>query len=155
MAQPAVDQFFEMQQRALESRQQREEAAEDLVRRIQEAREDLNTRSTHLAALSDELRTMARRSLDEGSNGYIMFANAHLRLAGAFTQGLRRTVGSTDRVLKRSQTDKEEAARREEATRQRRESRDHRKAVNKLTLPTDDAFEELYGEFVGPEVNDA
>jgi hypothetical protein len=148
----ALTQLVEIRQRAEETRRQREEVAEGLVRDIQAAREDLTSAIDRLYRLAVELRTLTRRSLDEGAQSYIMFANAHMRLAGALNQGVKRT-GSTDRILKIGQTEREDARRREENLRQRAEVREHQKAIDKLVLTSDDAFDEIYGEIVQqPEV---
>jgi len=149
MANAAVDQFVEMRQRAEESRRQREEAAENLVRDIQAVREDLTSNIDRLYRLAIELRTLTRRSLDEGAQSYIMFANAHMRLAGALGQGVKRT-GSTDRVLKIGQAEREDARRRDEVQRQKAEDRERRKVIDKLVLTSDDAFDEIYGDVVQP-----
>ena len=135
----------------MEARLRRQDESEELVRRIQGVREELLTKVTELQELSTELRVKSRRFVaDDGSNSYIMFANAHLRLAGALNQGLRRT-GSTDRVLKIGKEEREEARRREEADIARRESRERTKAVNDLIAFSDNSFDELYGEIVGEE----
>lgn len=148
----ALTQLVEIRQRAEETRRQREEMAEGLVRDIQAAREDLTSAIDRLYRLAVELRTLTRRSLDEGAQSYIMFANAHMRLAGALNQGVKRT-GSTDRILKIGQTEREDARRREESLRQRAEVKEHQKAIDKLVLTSDDAFDEIYGEIVQqPEV---
>lgn len=154
MADPSVNQVIELQQRATAARKQREDAAQDLVKRIQQAREDISTRVGQLYEMSTELRTISRRNLDEGSQSYVLFANAHMRLAGALSQGFRRTA-SADRVLKVGQAEREEASRREEADRQWREAREQQKVAEKLTLATDNDFDELYGDVVDAEVVNA
>lgn len=143
----------EVRQRADESRMQREKAVEKLVYDIQEAREEITLRIDSLYRLAVELRTLSRRSFDEGSQSYVVFANAHLRLAGALSQGVRRT-GSTDRILKVGQTEREDARRRDEMNRQREQVQEHRKVIDKLALSTDNAFDEVYGEFLS-KVNHA
>lgn len=156
MASPA-DQVRELQQRATIAREQRRESAEDLVQKIQDTREEILAKVSHLHALSTELHGNSRRFMaDEGSGDYILFAVAHIRLAGALHQGLRRTA-STDRILRARQNDQQEETRiREEADRRAKEFRETRKAVQKLTLTSDDAFDELYGDVVaGGEVSNA
>ncbi len=154
MTDPAM--AVEFQQRAEAARERRQEESEDLIQRIQSVREEILTKVRKLHELSVDLRTKSRRFLaDEGSNSYVMFANAHLRLAGALHQGLRRT-GSTDRVLKIGQEEREEALRREAENLRRQEFYNRQKAANDLILTSDNAFEELYGDIVGErEVNDA
>lgn len=148
-------QVVDIQRRAAASRRQRQDAAEDLVQRIQNLREELIGKASHLHELSMELRTKSRRSLaDEGSSHFIMFANAHIRLAGALTQGVRRT-GSTDRVLTAGQVDRDEARRRDEMDRQRQLDRTQKKTVDKLTLTSNGAFDEVYGDLVDKGKTDA
>jgi hypothetical protein len=125
--------------------QQKQETA--IVQQIQEARKDVESSVKKLHDLSLALRSKTRRSLDGGSSGYLVFANAHLRLAGALTQGVKRAA-SMDRVLKRAQSEQEETRRRAKEDRQRREDRAYQKQLQQLQQPSEDAFEQLYGEVV-------
>lgn len=117
-----------------------------MIGQIKEARKDVESALTKLTYLSDEMRSRARRS-PETSSSLVVFANAHLRFASAATQGMRRT-SSMDRVLDRAKAEKEENQRREAQERQWAESRRAQKQVERMILPTDDAFDELYGEVV-------
>jgi hypothetical protein len=126
-----------------------------MVQQIQGLRKEIIAKAGRLYELSGELRTKSRRFLaDEGTSNYIMFANAHLRLAGALTQGIRRTA-STDRVLEVGQAERDEARRRDETEREWREARQKTKASNDLVLTSDDAFDEIYGDVVAEEVSNA
>jgi len=128
-------------------RQQRDKVADDIVVQMQKVRVDLEASVTQLHQLAMDLRAKARRTLDSSSSGYILYANAHLRVAGALNQGLKRT-GSMDRVLVVSKQEEEDERRREEEDRQDKEVREHDRLVENLSLPSDDDFEELYGEVV-------
>lgn len=132
-------------------RQRREETIQALVDRIHKAREAIEQDVAHLQDACLELRTVVRRNYDEASSSYLVFANAHLRLAGALVQGVRRTA-SMDRMLNRAQEEREEARRREMEHRRAQEVRDHARHVQKLQLPTEDAFDEVYGEVMGNAV---
>lgn len=124
-----------------------EREVETLITQIKEARQEVSAALSKLVSLSDDMRQRARRSPGEGSSSLVTFANAHLRFAGAARQGMTRTA-SMDRVLERAKVEKEEAQRREIQERQWAEARKAQKQVERLVLPTDDAFEELYGEVV-------
>lgn len=100
-----------------------------------------------LQEASLELRSVCRRNYDEASSSYLIFANSHIRLAGALSQGIRRTA-SMDRVLANAAREREDAKVREEEFRRQQQVRDHQKLVQKLQLPTEDAFDELFGEIV-------
>ena len=128
-----------------ELRQQRDKTAQATILQMQMIRGDIEAKVSKLHELSLELRTTARRTLDASSNGFILYANAHLRVVGALTQGIRRTA-SMDRVLVIGQRDQEDARRRDEEERQDREVREHGRMIDQLSLPTEDDFEELYGE---------
>jgi len=128
-----------------ESRDQRDKTAQATITQMQRIRGDIEASVAKLHELSLELRTTSRRTLDASSSSYIVYANAHLRVVGALTQGLRRTA-SMDRVLVIGQREQEDARRRDEEARQDREVREHDHLVNQLSLPSEDDFEELYGE---------
>jgi hypothetical protein len=138
-----IDPLEALRKRAEEANSREVEA---LIGRIKEARQEVETALMRLTHLSDELRSRARRS-PENSSGLVVFANAHVRFAGAATQGMKRTA-SMDRMLERAKAEKEETQRREAQERAWAESRRVQKQVDRLVLPTDDAFDELYGEVV-------
>lgn len=126
-----------------------------MVEQIKQAREDLEGDLEKLQALSLELRARCRRNLGEEVTGrYLTWVNAHLRITGALTNGLRRTA-SMDRVLNQAQADLEEARRRAQEEARRLEARDHQRHVNQLILPTTDDFDEVFGDLVDEEVTHA
>jgi hypothetical protein len=124
-----------------------EREVKSLVAQIQEVRREVEASLSKLSSLSDDLRTRSRRVPNESSNSLVVFANAHLRFAGAASQGMRRTA-SLDRLLDKAQADKLENERRQLQERQWAASREARKSVERLILPTSDPFDELYGEVV-------
>jgi hypothetical protein len=140
---PQVDPLEALRKRAEEANNRE---VESLIGRIKEARQEVETALTRLTYLSDELRSRARRA-PENSSSLVVYANAHVRFAGAASQGMRRTA-SMDRLLDRAKAEKEETQRREALERKWAESRRVQKQVDRLILPTDDAFSELYGEVV-------
>ena len=116
-----------------------------MVAQVQKVREDIEANLDQLKDLSLALRCRCRRNLgDESMAGYLVWANAHLRVTGALSNGLRRT-SSMDRVLKTSQADREENERRTQEEARRLETREHQRVVDQLMLPTTDDFEELFG----------
>lgn len=133
--------------REAEVRRRHEEHVQAIVERIHKARSTMEVSVKELQEASEELRSVCRRNYDEASSSYLVFANSHIRLAGALLQGVRRTA-SMDRVLTNAAQEREEAKAREEAYKRQQEVREHGKLVAKLQLPTDDAFEELFGEIV-------
>ncbi len=143
---PRIRRLEELRRGAEESNE-REVAT--LVAQVQEARRDVETALSKLNGLSDDLRTRARRIPNELSNSLVVFANAHVRFAGAASQGMRRTA-NMDRLLDKAQADKLENERRQIQERNWAAAREARKSVEKLILPSSDAdaFDELYGEVV-------
>lgn len=130
-----------------EQRKRREEISSAIIVRIHKARQDCEDAALRMHEAASELRDISRRNFDESSGAYINFASAHLRLAGAMVQGSKRTA-SMDRLLKNARREQEEARVREEDHRRQQEVRAHEKLVHNLGLPSDDAFDELYGEIV-------
>lgn len=133
--------------READVRRRHEEHVQALVERIHNTRQTLEASIAQLQDASLELRSVCRRNYDEASSSYLVFANSHLRLAGALTQGIRRTA-SMDRVLVNAAREREDAKLRQEEFQRQQEVRAHAKLVQKLQLPTEDDFEELYGEIV-------
>lgn len=119
---------------------------ETLIEQIKEARREVEAGLAKLTHLADEMRGRARRT-PESSPSLVVFANAHLRFAGAATQGMKRTA-SMDRVIDRAKAEKEESERRDAQERKWAATRKAQKQVERLVLPADDGFEELYGEVV-------
>jgi hypothetical protein len=124
-----------------------EREVEGLITRIKEAREEVNAALAKLAYLSDEMRSRARRTPGDGTSSLVTFANAHARFAGAAKQGMSRTA-SMDRIIEKAKAEKEEATRRDIQERKWAEARRAQKQVDRLVLPTDDAFDEVFGEVV-------
>lgn len=139
----------------MERKRAQTQEVDTLVEQIKKAREDLEADLGKLQELSMDLRARCRRNLgDEVTGRYLTWVNAHLRITGALSNGLRRTA-SMDRVLDRAQADLEEARRRAQEEARRLEARDHQRHVNKLILPTSDDFDEVFGDLVDEEVTHA
>jgi len=147
---PAVRQAQGLTREA-ELRQRQVQQIDVLVEKIHRIRQGIDEQVAQLLEASSELRTVCRRNYDEASSSYLVFANSHLRLAGALSQGIRRT-GSMDRFLQKAAHEREEAKLLEEKLRQQREAREQARmqaeAVQQLQLPTEDDFDELYGEIL-------
>jgi hypothetical protein len=126
----------------------------ELVEQIQAARRVTEESVAKLSELTQQLYSKARRSLFDGSSAYVLFANAHLRMAGALSQGMRRTA-SMDRVLNIAEAEREESRRRDIQEEERRLVREAQRKVRKLQLPTGDDFDEVYGDVVGEDVSHA
>jgi hypothetical protein len=134
--------------RAAELARHQGKSIEDLIIQIQAMRGELEERAARLQELTARLRSEIRKSSElEGAHHYTVFSTAHLRLAGAVFQVVRRTV-STDRLLVAARADREEAQRRDERERQYREAQARRKAVEHLQISQEDDFESIYGEIV-------
>ena len=119
------------------------------VEQIREMRAEIDDRVGKLHELSTRLRTQAMRSGDESTSSLVNFANAHMRIAGAVSTGMRRTT-AMDRVLQRAKDEQgqvRERAEREE-TRRLQVARQHEQAkqIAKLQTPMDDDLEQLFGE---------
>ena len=142
-----------LRQRAAETQRQQEQQLDALVVQIKEARGEMETVVTRLAQLTDQLRQHVRRNPTDSTSRYLVFATAHQRFAGALGAGLRRTA-SMDRLLDRAKEEQREAREREAERERRQETRDHQRLVDRLTLPTDDDFWEVYGDVVDGEVDD-
>ncbi len=134
-----------IQSREEEVRRRHEEHVGAIVERIQAARQNVDVAVAQLQEASMELRAVCRRNFDEASSSYLVFANSHLRLAGALNQGVKRAA-SMDRILTIAAREREDAKARQEEFRRQQEVRAHARLVQKLQLPTDDDLVELYGE---------
>lgn len=132
-------------------RQQRERQASELVATIHKARGDIEAAVTRLQTAGLELRSLTRRNFDEDSSSMLVFTNAQLRLAGAMNQAIQRTA-SMDRVLVRAAKDREEARAREAEFTRRREAlakeKEHQRMLAEMQTPTEDDFDDLYGEIL-------
>jgi len=140
----------ELRQRAIESRRQNDRAVQGAVQQIQEIRREIETLAARLQEHAHDFRRRARRTPVEESSSHVVFANAHLRFAGAILQGLRRTA-SMDRVLETQRAEQREARRREEQETQQRQVYEHSRLVGQLQKPSDDSLVELYSEILEGE----
>lgn len=136
-----------LQQRAADAQQQQEQKCDAIVEQIKATRADLEGGMAKLGQLTQQLRQHVRRNQNESTSRYLTYANAHQRLAGALGTGLRRTA-SMDRLLGVAKEEQREAREREAELERRQETRDHQRLVDRLTLPTADDFEEVYGEVI-------
>lgn len=130
-----------------EVRQRHAEHVDALVDRVKSLRSDIDRAVSQLVDASTELRAVCRRNYDEASASYLVFANSHLRLAGALAQGVRRTA-SMDRMLVNAAREREDAREREAAFQRQQEMRAHSKLVEQLQVPTDDDFQDVFGEIL-------
>lgn len=130
-----------------------EQEVQAAVQEIQKAREEVEQAVQRLTAASDRLRTHVRRFRDPSSTSYTMYANSHIRLAGALNQGMKR-AGSMDRMLDRAASEREVVAEREQQRRLEEERRASQRELEQSLLPTNDDFAEVYGD-VTEEQNDA
>lgn len=130
-----------------EAQQQSEKEILELVGQIGEQRKTLEQAALKVHELSVVLQSKARRASLEGSGHYILYSTAHLRLAGAIGQAVKRTV-SMDRVLDKAKSEAEENRRIREADRLQASAREAKKRIAEtINPPIDYSFEELYGEF--------
>lgn len=124
---------------------------EQLVGEVQQLRKQADDLALKLHTKSVALRELIRRSPDEGTSSLLVFANVHLRLAGAMQQGVKRTI-PMDRVLKRAEQDREDARVREDQELKRKVAREQARALeHSLAVSNSDAFDELYGDFIDEE----
>lgn len=135
------------------ARNRQQEEVQGLVKEVRDARAEVVEANLRLQQASAKLRQVARRSDDETAPQLLVFANAHLRMTGAFAGGIRR-ASTVDRLLENAEVERRE--RREELEREvvRQEQEDRRRQRSKanLTLPDpEDAFDEIYGGIVDAE----
>lgn len=130
-----------------EEQDQRHEAeAQKILKSMEDLRLDIEQKVSQMAEWSNKLRSHALRRRGDLTSGYLAYSNAYARICGALSQGLRRTA-SVARVLEAAKVSQEENRRWEE----RRESKAQRTVVEKLSLPSSDDFDQVYGDSV-PEV---
>lgn len=130
-----------------EEQDQRHEAeAQKILKNMEDLRLDIEQKVSQMAEWSNKLRSHALRRRGDLTSGYLAYSNAYARICGALSQGLRRTA-SVARVLEAAKVSQEENRRWEE----RRESKAQRTVVEKLSLPSSDDFDQVYGDSV-PEV---
>lgn len=136
--------------RSAELRRQREHELDAHVQAIKTARADLESKIRELQGHLDGLQHVSRRlgATEDGDVGrYRVYATAHVRLAGAMGQALKRAQ-ATDRLLEatREQREAREQQEREESMRERVDAAVQ--DVFDLQLPKEDDFELLFGEAV-------
>lgn len=131
-----------------------EKEIDDLVEEIASAKVAVDTAVQKMLLAAITLRDKVRRTRsDTGSYNRLIYANAYMRLAGAFTQGLKR-IGPMERVLARVKGEQEEARLQEVREEKRaQEAAKKRKAVQYSA--SEDAFDELYRDVVQEENSDA
>jgi SMC interacting uncharacterized protein involved in chromosome segregation len=127
-----------------ERAEQHEKEAKEIVQGIDEARRTIEQAVSKLAEMSQKLRTHALRQRNDLTSGYLAFSNAHMRICGALSQGLRRTA-SMGRVLESSKLSQEEAKQRDLREEEQRRMRAQNREIEKLSLPTNDDFDLVYG----------
>lgn len=141
-----LEQLEDLRKRSEEANERETEA---LIEEVKKLRQESETTLAKLAAAAEALRAKSRRIQNASSSSLVIFATAHLRFAGAAIQGMKRTT-SMDRMIDRAKANKEEEARREEQERRWAEERAAKKKIQEMVAPSDDAFDELYGEVVDP-----
>jgi len=117
------------------------------VQEIKEIRRALEEQAGKLVSKCESLRSTVRRNHSDLTQGYLVFVNGHIRLAGAFQQALKRAV-PMDRILDRThqEVDDEKARRQMEQDRDRlRAERASRRRVRQAVTPTDRDIEDLFG----------
>lgn len=122
-----------------------EEQAKKIIHDMEQVRQEVSASVTRLASLAQQLRTHALRHQDDLTSGYLSYSSAFTRICGALNSGLRRTA-SMGRVLDAAKATQEETERwvvREEEARQ---ARARTKEIERLSLPTSDDFELVYGD---------
>jgi len=143
----SADQLNQLEQMRISREETNSREIEGLITQMKEAQQEVDTALSKLAYLSGELRGRAQRHPTESSHSYLVYANAHLRFAGAATQGMKRTA-ATSRILDRAKADQEEQKRRVQLDKEREEAREKQKELRRLAAPTEDDFSQLYGEVV-------
>lgn len=143
----SADQFDQLEQLRVSREETNTREIEGLIAQMKEAQQEVDTALNKLAYLSGELRGRAQRHPTESSHSYLVYANAHLRFAGAATQGMKRTA-ATSRILDRAKAEQEEQKRRNQLELERTEARKKRDELRRLAAPTEDDFSELYSEVV-------
>lgn len=130
-----------------EARRRHAQHVDALVVRVKALRSEIERMASQLTDASTELRAVCRRNFDEASSSYLVFANSHLRLAGALSQGVRRSA-TMDRMLVNAAREREDAREREAAFQRQQQIREHNKLVQQLQAPSADDFDDLFGEIL-------
>lgn len=145
---PEVQHFNGLLQarRNLESIEERhEKEAKEILSQIDETRKSLEQGIAKLAEQSGRLRTHALRQRNDLTPGYLAFSSAYQRICGALSQGLKRTA-SMSRVLDTAKANQEESRLREADEEKRRQARAQARQIERLSLPTSDDFDLVYGD---------
>jgi hypothetical protein len=121
-----------------------EEQAKLIISQMEEARQTIEGSVLRLASLAQQLRTHALRRRDDLTTGYLSFSSAYTRICGALNSGLRRTA-SMSRILDQAKMAQEETERREQREASARQARAQAKEIERLSLPTSDDFDLVYG----------
>jgi hypothetical protein len=129
-----------------------EKDAKGIIAEMDDARKSIEQEVRRLSDLSQKLRTHALRQKDDMTGGYVAYSNAYVRICGALNQGLRRTA-SMERVLDTAKANQEESKLREAREEQGRRMRAHNREIQKLSLPTSDDFDLVYGTGSGEVTN--
>ncbi len=147
----SADQLNQLEQMRISREETNSREIEGLIVQMKEAQQEVDTALSKLVYLSGELRGKAQRHPTESSHSYLIYANAHLRFAGAAVQGMKRTA-ATSRILDRAKAEQEDQKRRKRQDQERAEAREKQeekqKELRRLAAPTDDDFSQLYGEVV-------
>ena len=130
-----------------------EKEAKAIIEEMSSLKESLLVSVQKLADLSQKLRQHALRQRDDMTAGYMAYSNAFVRICGALNQGLRRTA-SMGRVLDTAKANQEETKHREAREEEDRRLRAQNREIEKLSLPTSDDFDLVYGD-AGDEVTHA
>jgi hypothetical protein len=125
-----------------------EKEAKGIISEMDVARKTIEQEVGKLADLSQRLRTHALRQRDDMTSGYLAYSNAYMRICGALNQGLRRTA-SMGKVLDTAKANQEESKLRETREEEGRRMRATNREIHKLSLPTSDDFDLVYGEGSG------
>jgi hypothetical protein len=129
-----------------------EKEAKTIIAGMDEARKTIEQEILRLADLSQRLRTHALRQRDDMTSGYLAYSNAYMRICGALNQGLRRTA-SMGKVLDMAKANQEESKLREAREEEGRRMRAQNREIQKLSLPTNDDFDLVYGDGSGEVTN--
>lgn len=122
-----------------------EEQAKKIIEEMATVRAEIEGSVLRLAELSQRLRTHALRQRDDLTSGYLSYSSAFSRICGALSSGLRRTA-SMGKVLDAAKAAQEETHRREVREEELRQARARTKEIERLSLPTNDDFDLVYGD---------
>ena len=132
--------------RLMELRRQQEERNLEAIQGIQEIRLELESLAKRMQEKAYEFRRTSRKFAGEDSSSYVVFANIHMRLAGAILQGIRRAT-PLDGVLETRRLEQREA----EEDRRREQVRENERVLRRIREPSEDALSELYGSLLEGE----